>query len=190
MKHLIFHRRNTMIDDGMRDSYDMYLEEHIDGVNKSFNWLYEKLPEIFDGYDADYIGSIVANHDKSKYDDEEYFAYCEYFYGNEKDSKEVLEDFDYAWLHHQHNNPHHWQYWLLREDDGHNKALEMPYEYIVEMICDWWSFSWKKGDLFEIFNWFDNNTEKILLHENSRKTVDDIMSKIKTKLEELDGNKE
>lgn len=176
-----------MIDDEMRDSYDSYLDEHIGGVKKAFDWLYHNLPELFNNYDADYIGSIISQHDQSKYDDEEYFAYCEYFYGDNKNSKEVLSDFDFAWLHHQHNNPHHWQHWLLREDDGDNKALEMPYEYILEMICDWWSFSWKKNDLYEIFNWFDNNTEKILLHENTRKTVDDIMSKIKVKLEEVKG---
>ena len=22
----------------------------------------------------------------------------------------------------------------------------MPYPYIIEMICDWWTFSWIKGD--------------------------------------------
>lgn len=175
-----------MIDDLMRDEYDQYLEEHISGVKNAFNWLLENLPELFEGYDADYIGSIVVKHDESKYSDEEYFAYCEYFYGDEKND-EVLTDFDFAWLHHQHNNPHHWQYWLLREDDGDTKALEMPYECILEMISDWWSFSWKKNDLYEIFNWFDDNIEKIILHDNSRKTVEDIMSKIKSKLDENNG---
>lgn len=175
-----------MIDDLMKDEYDQYLEEHISGVKNAFDWLLENLPELFEGYDSDYIGSIVSKHDESKYSDEEYFAYCEYFYGDEK-VDEVQEEFDAAWLHHQHNNPHHWQHWLLREDDGANKALEIPYEYIIEMISDWWSFSWKKNNLYEIFNWFENNTEKIILHNTSRKTVEDIMNKIKIKLDELNG---
>ena len=69
--------------------------------------------------------------------------------------KEVEDRFDAAWLHHQHNNPHHWQHWLLREDDGGTKALEMDHLYVVEMVCDHWAFSWVKGDLYEILccNW-------------------------------------
>ena len=190
MKHLTFHRRNTMIDDEMRDLYDDYLEQHIANVAVGFNWLYKNLPEIFEGYDADYIGSIVAQHDESKYEDEEYFAYAEYFYGNNKKSKEVLEEFDRAWLHHQHSNPHHWQHWLLREDDGNMKALEMPYEYVIEMIADWWAFSWKNNNLFEIFTWYENNTEKHLFHPNTKSQVEDILNKLKQKLEETDGNQE
>lgn len=179
-----------MIDDEMRDLYDDYLEQHIANVAVGFNWLYKNLPEIFEGYDADYIGSIVAQHDESKYEDEEYFAYAEYFYGNDKKSKEVLEEFDRAWLHHQHSNPHHWQHWLLREDDGSMKALEMPYEYVIEMIADWWAFSWKNNNLFEIFSWYENNTEKHLFHPNTKSQVEDILSKLKQKLEETDGNQE
>nr|DAE02562.1 MAG TPA: hypothetical protein [Siphoviridae sp. ctmYS12] len=30
--------------------------------------------------------------------------------------------------------------------------MDMPYNYIIEMICDWWAFSWNKGNLQEIFN--------------------------------------
>lgn len=174
----------------MRDEYDQYLESHIDNVKKGFDWLVQNLPDLFSMYDADHLGSIIAEHDSSKYDDEEYYAYCEYFYGNNKNSKEVLNDFDYAWLHHQHHNPHHWQHWLLREDDGGNKALEMPYEYIVEMVSDWWAFSWKQDNLFEIFNWYENNTEKMMLHENTRTTVEKILNELKVKLEEIYGKQE
>jgi hypothetical protein len=45
--------------------------------------------------------------------------------------------FDRAWLAHQHRNPHHWQHWLLREDDGKTKVLLMPVEYVDEMVADW-----------------------------------------------------
>jgi hypothetical protein len=110
-------------------------------------------------------------------DKEEYDAYCEYFYGER--TPEVEEGFDYAWLHHQHSNPHHWQYWLLREDDGGTKALEIPYEYILEMVCDWWSFSWKNNDLYEIFNWYDNNKKKMILHEKTEVIVENILRQIK-----------
>ena len=59
----------------------------------------------------------------------------------------------------------------------------MPYNYIVEMICDWWSFSWNSGDLYEIFNWYNEHKNYIKLSDKTRKTVEDILSKIKEKLE-------
>lgn len=177
-----------MINDEMRDLYDQYLEDHINNVSLAFDWLYKNLPEVFDGYDADYIGSVLSKHDESKYEDEEYFTYCEYFFG--ENTPEVKEEFDVAWLHHQHKNPHHWQHWLLRKDTGTLKSLPMPYEYIIEMICDWWSFSWKSNNLFEIFDWYKDNLPKMQLHQTTQDTVESILEKIKKKLEELDVNKE
>ena len=58
----------------------------------------------------------------------------------------------------------------------------MPYEYVVEMICDWWSFSFKQGNLKEIFNWYENHKAKMILHENTRKLVEEILGRIKEKL--------
>ena len=43
------------------------------------------------------------------------------------------------------------------------------------MICDWWSFSWQKGDLGEIFNWYDEHSDYIKLSPKTRKTVEDIL---------------
>ena len=162
----------------MIDKYDEYLHTHINAVKTAFDWLVANLPELFKDYDADMLGTIIVNHDASKWDDEEYFAYCEYFYGEHKDETWVKDDFDYAWLHHQHNNSHHWQHWLLREDDGGTKALEMDYICVLEMVSDHWAFSWVKGDLFEIFNWYEHNKEKMILHPNTRALYESILEKI------------
>lgn len=176
------------MDDKMRDDYNEYLTQHIGNVKVGFDWLCKNMPELFEGYDADYLGSVISKHDASKYEDEEYYAYCEYFYGKRTD--EVENDFDVAWLHHQHNNPHHWQHWLLREDDGDNKALEMPYEYVIEMICDHWAFSWAKNDLYEIFNWYKDNKSKMLLHENTQAKYEQILDALKVKLDEIHSREE
>ena len=60
----------------------------------------------------------------------------------------------------------------------------MPYCYILEMICDWWSFSWSQGKLDEIFNWYDEHSKYMKLAPDTRKTVEDILDKIKVKLNE------
>lgn len=166
--------------------YYKYIHSHTNCVKKAFDWLYEELPELFEGFDSDYLGRLISKHDGSKHSPEEFDAYCDYFYGDEK-TDDVKQAFDYAWLHHQHNNPHHWQHWLLREDDGGLKALEMPKEYVIEMVCDHWAFSWKKYDLYEIFTWYKENKSKMVLHENTQELYESILDKIKDRLDDING---
>lgn len=162
----------------MSVDYDEYLTEHINNVQQGLRWFSDNLTGL--NRDAlDTAISKVSLHDESKYSADEYDAYDTYFYGGNK-SPVVKEAFDYAWLHHIHSNPHHWQYWVLINDDASEgtRALEMPLEYVYEMIADWWSFSWKKGDLAEIFNWYKDHKERMILHKNTKKVVEDILSKI------------
>ena len=124
-------------------------------------------------------------HDQSKYDNEEQDAYDKYFYGNR--SYEVVQNFNYAWLQHIHKNPHHWQHWILINDDSDLGivALEIPLNYIIEMICDWWSFSWRSGDLYEIFDWYAKHRDGMQMNAISRRIVEDILNKIRTKLDDI-----
>lgn len=185
------------------EQYDNYLTTHISNVAKGYEWLKDNLPEVLseDNYIEElcYYGDldeIIALHDGSKYNKVpdydnyyelrcEYDAYADYFYGEK--TPEVEAAFDLAWLSHIHQNPHHWQHWLLQNDDPSIglRVLDMPYVFIIEMICDWWSFSWKQGTLTEIFNWYDKNKEGIILSDNTRTTLENILSQMKTKLEEL-----
>ena len=64
----------------------------------------------------------------------------------------------------------------------------MPYNYIIEMICDWWSFSWRTGKLDEIFNWYDAHKDYMKLSDSTRKTVETILAMIKVKLDEEVNN--
>ena len=83
---------------------------------------------------------------------------------------------------HIHANPHHWQHWVLINDEDGTKALEIPEEYVIEMICDWWSFSHKTGELEEIFKWYDSHKANMIMHKNSKKLVEDYLKKIKEAL--------
>ena len=60
----------------------------------------------------------------------------------------------------------------------------MPDNYIIEMICDWWAFSWSKGNLNEIFKWYDDHKEYIKLSIKTRQKVEDILYQIRKKLDE------
>ena len=176
----------------MSKQYDEYLKEHKDNVFKGFCWLKENLPEIFDKGSENLTNSFISDceyqcryeHDKSKDNIDEYVPYDDYFYGDK--SYEVVKNFNEAWLKHIHRNAHHWQHWVLINDDPNEGEIliDMPDIFIIEMICDWWSFSWKKGDLNEIFNWYDERKTHIKLSNITRENVEYILYKIKEKLDE------
>ena len=163
----------------MSQEYTQYIIEHKANVEKAYRWLVDhKIADpLFD----------FSSHDISKYQVEEYKAYDDYFYG--KKNKETERAFNYAWLSHIHHNPHHWQYWVLKHDDEPEEALEMPEQYVIEMICDWWSFSFKTGNLYEIFDWYEKH-KGMVLHEKTRKLVEDTLNKIKKILDAEAKNNE
>ena len=176
----------------MSEKYDEYLKEHKENVLKGFNWLEENLPEIFpnEQFKNDCRFQCEYMHDKSKKETDEYDAYDAYFYGGNR-SYFIVQQFNIAWLKHIHRNEHHWQHWVLINDNpGEGEiVLDMPDFYIIEMICDWWSFSWKQGKLDEIFNWYNERKDYIKLSEYTRDKVEYVLVKIKAKLES-DANEE
>jgi len=183
------------------EQYERYLTEHIGNVQKAYQWLQENIPAVLDSdnfiEETAYYGElddIIANHDKSKYtklpDADNYYelkmeydAYADYFYGEK--TPEVETTFDKAWLAHIHANPHHWQHWVLVNDDDGTKALDMPYAFIIEMICDHWSFSWKSNNLYEVFDWYEKKKSNMLLSDKTRKTYEHILKLIKETLGEM-----
>jgi hypothetical protein len=41
-------------------------------------------------------------------------------------------------LQHHHCNKHHWQYWVFPiQNKLNNNVIDIPEEYVIEMICDW-----------------------------------------------------
>ena len=178
----------------MSIEYDQYIAEHREAVAKAWDWMKTNLlteidpwiretyPESFDPIDIYAVDELVFDHDVSKNRPEEYYPYDDYFYlKKDNRSHAVVERFNKAFLFHMHANPHHWQYWVLTDDskgDG-EKLIEMPLNYIFEMICDWWSFSWRMGDLMSIFKWWDDHEDWIRLHRRRKKVVIHILNKMK-----------
>lgn len=183
------------------NKYEEYLTAHIANVKKGYEWLKENMPEVIseDNYfdETAYYGDldeIIAKHDHSKYnripDRDEYYelrceydAYADYFYGEK--TPEVCSAFDRAWLAHIHANPHHWQHWMLQNDEDGLKLLDMPYVFIIEMLMDHWSFSWSKQNLREIFTWYESHKTQMLLSDKTRNVYESILNKINHKLDEL-----
>lgn len=167
--------------------YDQYLLQHKKNVKEGIDWIIKNLPEIYAGLDHLNLRVLIGiDHDDSKYEKDEYDAYNAYFYGKDR-SKDVITNFNKAWLKHIHRNPHHWQHWVLINDEPNEGmiCIPMPRNYLIEMICDWWSFSWAKGNLFEIFEWYAQHKDHIKLHPETRKEMEKILEAIKERLLEL-----
>lgn len=45
----------------------------------------------------------------------------------------------------------------------------MPLCYVFEMIADWWSFSFRQGNIREISSWYDKHKDGMKLHPKTRK---------------------
>ena len=123
-------------------------------------------------------------HDLSKFRPSEFIPYANFFHGGKAKPKRNSTGyykptdtgdvaFDYAWLLHQKRNKHHWQFWILPEDEGGLKILEMPIKYAKEMLCDWWGASMAQGYGGQCRTWYVANKDKIQLHQNTRKWVEE-----------------
>ena len=154
------------------EEYEEYLKNHIENVKKSYDLIEDKL--LIDSdltvEELTQLNHNIENHDKSKYEDVEFYPYLCNFYPSNK-NKLNQEEYDYAWLHHQHNNPHHWQHWVLREDEGKLKTLDIPDIYIIEMLCDWSSFRYKNPES-TANKWYKINKDKMQLSQNTIQKIE------------------
>lgn len=173
----------------MSTKYDIYIMEHKRNVSRAYHWLIKNIPEIFselNDNESMELQRYIELHDESKILKDEYIAYDNFFYGtkDEVPDEEIKNKFNLAWLLHIHRNPHHWQYWVLIQDDEDTELIEIPLIFIIEMICDWWSFSWRSHNLFEIFEWYAKHRDNMQINPRSRSKIESILNKIRDELEE------
>lgn len=110
-------------------------------------------------------------HDWSKFLPLEFFPYVEYFYGNSSSN----HSFKLAWLRHQKRNKHHWQWWLLQNDEDGLEAFDMPDLYILEMVADWYGAGRAISGREVISPWYEKNKDKILLSARTRKVLENVI---------------
>jgi hypothetical protein len=131
-------------------------------------------------------------HDLSKFRPDEWLPYARYFYGtyrkqadltvyektyywDVRTQESVSDEFDGAWLRHIHRNPHHWQWHILREDDGGVKVLEMPWDDMLEMVADWRGAGKAQGKGDNTEAWYGENKGKMKLHPRTRQVVEELI---------------
>ena len=125
-------------------------------------------------------------HDLSKLRPSEWFPYANYFYGpgGEDRLKKRKEEggykpyntgdqkFDFSWLLHQKRNDHHWQWWVLPEDEGGVFALPMKEKAIREMICDWRGAGRAITGEDNTPEWYKKTKHRMKMHHLTRHQVE------------------
>lgn len=155
--------------DGYQEEYKKYIIDHKSRVKKFADWLEENLPELFDNIDLDDFHEIIDEHDESKFSEEEFEPYAQRWHGD----KIKTPKYEQAWEHHWLHNEHHPEFWL---------GEDMPYIYILEMLCDWGSFSIEKKDFKELYDFYykqARDDEEKNLSDNTKAIIEEILEKIK-----------
>lgn len=119
-------------------------------------------------------------HDWSKMTRAEWSPYVRSFYGPLPRTDAVKAAFARAWLHHIHVNKHHWQHWVLHEDSGATKVIEMPDRFVREMVADWMGAGRAITGKWDVGSWYAKNRDVIVLHETTRARVDGLIEMVST----------
>ena len=76
-----------------------------------------------------------------------------------------------AKLRHYRRTRHHWQSWVVLQDDGKAVALPIPLRHRLEMIADWQGAAKVTGGT-DGTAWYRQHGDSIVLHDNTRARVE------------------
>jgi hypothetical protein len=117
-------------------------------------------------------------HDWSKFLPGEYIPYAQWFYGGKKNRAE----WEAALLHHKNRNPHHFEYWISRQELGvrGTQALPMPETYLRELVADWMGAqqAYNKGSTGDYRMWYEKNRQAIRFHPDTEKRFLEITAEL------------
>lgn len=152
------------------------LENHIKMVQLAWSAQLRPVLESW-GQDPDqlnYITTLIKGHDSTKWSANEFRGYYDYYESDDPDEN-LESELNKAWLHHQNHNSHHWQYWVvIQDDDAELVPVDMPFECICEMVCDWHSFSAKNPNSTAL-NYYEAKKDVMILSKYTRTTVEGLV---------------
>lgn len=141
---------------------------------------------------------IAIFHDWDKFLPDEWFPYARFFYepdGSKRTRRDTTgyyipydtgdQAFDFAWLLHQKRNKHHWQWWILPQDDGDTKIFPMQDVYRREMLSDWIGAGRALGKP-KTWEWYAANKDNMKLHPDTRAWIEEQVARLEQEYSELE----
>ena len=146
--------------------YMKYIKDHISRVKKSFDERGPMLQRVMNltHEEMSDLAARVAKHDDSKFSNEEFPQYRNWFYPAENEMKND-SDFAKAWEHHYKTNDHHPEYWVVN-----GVANEMSRVAVAEMILDWEAMSRTFGG--NPRSWYATSKSKFVFNPKTEFLVD------------------
>lgn len=130
-------------------------------------------------------------HDLSKYGKTEFCSSARYFQGNSSpiDAEKIEKGYSIAWQHHKGHNPHHWEYWIDNIGTYKNTPCKIPYEFVIEMICDWLGagivYSKQKPNYnkpyIEPLEYYNKCKKERIFHKETQKLIEYLLNVIAEK---------
>lgn len=121
-------------------------------------------------------------HDLSKYSRAEFAVSARYFQGTKSpiDAEKQDVGYSFAWQHHKGHNPHHWEYWIDNVGTRANDPIRIPYEYVIEMVCDWVGagiiYSHQRPDFYkpyrEPLQYYNRFVEERIFHPDTKELIE------------------
>ena len=87
--------------------------------------------------------------------------------------------------------------YLTQHRSNVKRGFDWIAENLPELLVDGFDYGWQiefahdksKDEQDEIFGWYDEHCKYMKLHPKTRKTIEDILEKMKTKLDEIKEKK-
>lgn len=127
-------------------------------------------------------------HDCDKFMLDVIVPYSNYFFGPGRNPEEIRGKtkyydpvymtefgFDKAIFKHFHRSFHHWQSYVICNNDGSPVAFEIPEKYLIEMLCDWVGAGRAQKNGIDTKDWYMMNKDKMVLHPTTRKRLEELL---------------
>lgn len=110
-------------------------------------------------------------HDWSKLMPSQFGAYARHYHSLRPRDSRSAEAYRRAWHAHIHLSPHHWEHWVEVRHGGGVVALEMPYDFVREMVADWAGAGRAMHGRWDLVEWYGGHYAEMLLHPMTREHV-------------------
>lgn len=206
------------------EEYKEYIRTHVEFVQRAYKELFSDIPSniigdfFSDDNNVDCLETRIKTHDNDKYDEERFEIYRKNHYPIDDEEKEAnlsTYNSDKGWIGHWKQNPHHWEYWLsffpkelgtiirTYNNDGtyYEASLEEQLKCAyIEMICDWFSFSYKglqekdngsetpksaTGEPMSFKEWYKESKKNIQIHPGMKDWFNKVLDYVSNKFDEL-----
>lgn len=159
--------------------YMEYLEGHIGNVKEAVDLIIKCCDDDeFIQEEAETLRRIAADHDKSKYGEEEFMPYLHHFYPTSPEEEKMTEEFEMACKHHIATNKHHWDFWLDPQTfELKDISDEREYKlYCVERVADWLAIAAQHAEDKSI--WYEMNKKAMKMPDWAFEFIENIYKKL------------